>query len=189
MIALSVLASVSLFAASDVSASESGSTLFQFGLGLSKVTYPDFIDSELSDMESAGADRVTVALNANLGFRIVEGAYLMLGVNGVGDRLEYQSFSLQLNHYLYGVGLRLYPGNSGVYLQGMYGKSALVLQVEDYGYSDSESTDGAGFGAALGIEMGKPKGFGLALEASLLNLDIEEETFASGSVMLNLRWR
>jgi hypothetical protein len=172
---------------------KAGEVLFQFGAGGAEVDYPGELNDAMDYLvDTLGYDRMSNALNLNLGVALNDLGYLILGVNGVGDRISDYEGYMQLNHYLYHIGARLYPAVTGVYLQGMFGFSAMVSQM---GYSESTvdesvtSDPGSGFGAALGYDFGRAKGFGLALEASVLSVKIEGESIVSGALMLDLRWK
>ena len=172
---------------------KAGEVLFQFGVGGAEVDYPQGLNDAMDYLvDTLGYERMSIGLNLNLGVALNDRSYLLLGVNGVGDRISGYDGFMQLNHYLYHVGARLYPALTGLYIQGMFGFSALVMQS---GYSETTidetvtSDPGSGYGAALGYDFGRAKGFGLALEASVLSVEIGGESVVSGALMLNLRWK
>ena len=172
---------------------KAGEVLFQFGAGGAGVDYPLELNEGIDYLvDTLGLERMTIGLNLNLGVAMNDRSYLMLGVNGVGDRISGDDGFMQLNHYLYHAGARLYPAMTGLYIEGMVGFSAMVIQS---GYSESTieetvtSDPGSGYGAALGYDFGRAKGFGLALEASVLSVEIEGDSVLSGALMLNLRWK
>ena len=138
--------------------------LFQLGAGPSFPSYPSELEYDLDYLESIpGVDRVQVAIDLALGFAVMDTSYLMLRMDGFGDRFDYLGEYFQLNLYLYSIGLRHYPQGSGLYLEGGLGASMGMTMSSDLPTEESES--GSGFGVALGYDFNKtPRGFGLTLE-------------------------
>jgi len=141
------------------------SVLFQVGGGLYAPTYPSALEQDLSTIAAQpGVDRVKLSLNAALGVALSERSFLMGRIDGMGDRLADAYDYLQLNLYLYSLGLRYYPATTGFYLEGGAGATKGVLQSSLYG--QTASPNGFGFGAAAGYDFNAaPRGFGLTLEA------------------------
>jgi hypothetical protein len=174
-LAFVLCAVMSLMIPSIVSAQErSRSLLFQFGIGYGAANYPTGLESALQFMESmAGVERTKVGIGMGLGIAVAEKGFLMFRVDGTGDRFDDSQGFMQVNLYLYSVGLRWYPSTTGLYVEGNAGSSAAVVQ-----FSDSAmvaSRPGFGLGGAIGWDFAKGKtGSGFVVEARANMLDIED---------------
>ena len=84
--------------------------LFQLGAGASFPSYPSQVETVLSYMDSVpGIDRLKLSLDIALGAAISQQAYVMARVDGMADRLYDSHDFIQMNLYLYSLGLRYYP--------------------------------------------------------------------------------
>jgi hypothetical protein len=187
-----LLASVLFLAAGLASYADgrSGRMLFQIGAGMYAPTYPTVLQDALDTMESyPGVDRMKVGLDLALGTAVSEQAYLLLRMDGGGDRLSDSSGSMQLNYYLASIGARYYfEPSGGFFLEGNAGTAFGLLQAT--GISDTRSDNGFGFGAGLGYDFNRrPTGFGLVLEARYNSLNIESDNFGQFMLTLNLCWK
>ncbi len=139
--------------------------IFQFGVGAGFPSYPSALEATMSYADSLpGIARTQVSLDLALGYAVSQQIYLLGRADGIGDRISdsYGDY-VQVNLYLYSVGLRFYPWTTGVYLEGSAGASS---GVSDFGF---------GYGAAIGYDFtSNPRGFGLTVEAKYDGLQIEE---------------
>jgi hypothetical protein len=163
--------------------------LFQLGAGPSFPSYPAEVEYLLDYMESEpGMVRVKVAVDIALGFPVMDTSYLMLRMDGFGDRFEYLGEYMQLNSYLYSIGLRHYPSGTGLYAEAGLGASAMVVMGTDMITETSEF--GSGFGLALGYDFNKsPRGFGLTLEGKYNWLTVEGDQVSGLMLLLSLCWK
>jgi hypothetical protein len=163
--------------------------LFQIGAGPSFPSYPPEVEYFLDYLESEpGMDRVQVAVDLALGFPVMDTSYLMLRMDGSGDRFDYLGEYFQLNLYLYSIGLRHYPSGTGFYAEAGLGSSLLVGKSSDM--PTEESDFGSGFGLALGYDFNTaPRGLGLTLEAKYNWLTIEGEDCGGLMILLSLCWK
>lgn len=163
--------------------------LFQIGAGPSFPSYPSEVAYLLAYLESEpGVDHIKVAVDIALGFPVMDTSYLMLRADGFGDRFSYLGEYLQLNSYLYSIGVRHYPSGTGIYAEAGLGASAMVVMGTDIITETSEF--GSGFGLALGYDFNRnPRGFGLTLEGKYNWLTVEDEDFGGLMLLLSLCWR
>jgi len=163
--------------------------LFQLGAGASFPSYPSQVETVLSYMDSVpGIDRLKLSLDIALGAAISQQAYVMARVDGMADRLYDSHDFIQMNLYLYSLGLRYYPSVTGFYVEGGAGASREVLQSSVAG--DTASDFAFGFGAAIGYDFNRnARGFGLCVEAKYDNLTIENEQVGALMLTLNLCWK
>jgi hypothetical protein len=168
--------------------SRAGDFLFQAGLGLGLPKYASSMETVLDAVEDVpGVTRVKVALDLNLGFAVTEDAFIMIGVDGCGDRLSDSSGWMQLNSYLFNAGLRYYPMHTGVYIGACAGSAKQI--VSDSTGTNVSSPAGFGWGAGIGYDFGKETGFGLALEAKYDSLSIEGDKTGIFMLTVNLLWK
>ncbi|MBL8966503.1 MAG: outer membrane beta-barrel protein [Spirochaetaceae bacterium] len=186
---LSLIALALFIPARTVAAEGNRSMLFQVGGGLYSPSYPTAFEQVMTEAEAQpGVNRVKLSLNAALGVALSEKTFLMGRVDGMGDRLADAYDYLQLNLYLYSLGLRYYPRTTGFYLEGGAGATKGVLQSSLYG--QTTSPNGFGFGAAAGYDFNAaPRGFGLTLEAKYDNFEFEGESAGCLTLALNLCWK
>ncbi len=163
--------------------------LFQLGAGASFPSYPSQVETVLSYMDSVpGIDRLKLSLDIALGAAISQQTYVMARVDGMADRLYDSHDFIQMNLYLYSLGLRYYPSVTGFYIEGGAGASREVLQSSVAG--DLASDFAFGFGAAIGYDFNRnARGFGLCVEAKYDNLTIENEQVGALMLTLNLCWK
>ena len=158
------------------------------GLGLGLPKYATSMENILSAAESyPGVSRVKVALDLNLGFAVTEDVFIIVVVDGCGDRLSDSSSWMQLNSYLFSAGLRYYPMRTGLYLGA--GAGAAKQAVTDSSGTNVSSPTGFGWGAGIGYDFGKATGFGLALEAKYDSLSIENDKTGIFLLTVNLLWK
>lgn len=144
---------------------------FYFGIGggPAVIKYPEPTESMLNELENTivGLQRIQLEIDLTIGWAINDKTYLVGVLTGFADRLEDSTGSLQLNTYLYAIGLRYYPFTTGLLLGGDLGASKMLIQnsaAEDsvsdfsYGYNliaayDFDSTK-TGFTFQLGVKVG-----------------------------------
>jgi hypothetical protein len=186
LIALSIAAFAPLTAAA---AEGPRMALLQLGGGLAIPVYPADLETAISEAESQpGVNRITLSLDLGLGIAVSQEAYLMGRIDGCGDRLYDSSGYLQLNMYLFSLGVRYYPMVTGLYIEGAGGASRGVL---DTSVGTTVSPDfGFGYGVALGYDFTRSvRGFGLLLEARYLGLTIESEQAGCVMLTVDLCWK
>lgn len=162
--------------------------MFEIGLGATHVTYTPEIYSMLSQMESAGLDRIKIYLEIGAGFSINKKLYGELSISGTGDRLEDYSNYMQINLYLYGAGLRYYPFTTGLVL-GVDAGMARGVMVSDLG-SSSSSDPGFGTGFIIAYDFDRTlTGFTIQIGIRANTLRIEGDTLSSASLYGALVWK
>ncbi|GMO52806.1 MAG: hypothetical protein Pg6C_19090 [Treponemataceae bacterium] len=96
---------------------------FDIGLGFSFTRYGSELDDVIKQVRDDGFDRMAVALDSSIGWAVTQKLYAVGSFCGLGDRLTYESsektadYYVQINTYLFGLGIRWYPLPSGKYLQ------------------------------------------------------------------------
>ncbi len=176
-----------LFAQADVP--ERG-VMFQIGLGTAQIEWPQEL-KELMDYAEAQPeiDRVKVHLNLGLGAAVNEKLYILGSLQGYGDRLEdsYGDY-VQINAYLFGLGLRWYPFTTGLLLGGDIGAARLVAMGSGI---DSETSDwGNGLGLTAGDDFGgRPTGVSLILGLRFDGMSVEGDSMGTAALFLNLAFK
>jgi hypothetical protein len=130
-----------LLATTVVHADEKRGFYFDAGLGFGKASYDDTLDDLLDAFDDNGARRITLSLDLAAGGAVRQNLYVVGSITGFGDRLSEDDEYLQLNTYLFAVGLRHYPLASQKHLQlgidvGL-SKAALQSSFADDASSDS----------------------------------------------------
>jgi len=161
--------------------------LAQIGLGPAYPQYPSDIESELTYLDSIpGIDRTKLSLDLELGFPIERNLYIMAGIMGSADRLEGPGGWMQINLYLYALGLRGYLG--GLYAEALAGSSKAVIDTSWGSYASSTSS--FGYGGALGYDFfPKHHGVSLSLEARYNVFNIEGTEVGDFMFLLNLLYK
>jgi hypothetical protein len=142
---------VLLFAATVVQAQDEGGRrrgfMVQFGIGWAFINYGDAYNAALDSLQTSGVDRIDLALNASLGAAVGQNVYILAIVDAFSTRL-FDSYGgyIQVNSYLLGVGLRIYPFHTGLVL-GLDGGVAMMAE-DDFGTVSDYPT---GWGAAASI--------------------------------------
>ncbi len=163
--------------------------LFELGIGIADISYGTEVDTSLSSASLYGVQRVELTMNVDLGWYIWDNSYLLLSLFGIGDRLEdnYGSY-IQLNTYLLGPGVKLYPFGKGLAL-GVTGGFSRMVVVSNVGVGGSSPL---GYGLRLFAAydlMNKPTGFGLDIGVSGAYMFIEEANVSAASLFVDLVWK
>jgi hypothetical protein len=162
--------------------------MFQIGAGPAEISYGNELDAGLAAVESLGLQRVTVYVDLSLGYAVGKDLYLVAGVDGGGDRLFSGDEYVQINSYLYSVGLRYYPFHTGLVLGVDGGGSAAVIQ-SNIGVS-AVSDFGWGGGGTIAYDFDrKATGFGLEPGLKVDYLEIEGSPVTVAGLYLNLLWK
>lgn len=162
--------------------------MFEIGAGPTTISYGALADSYFAAAESAGLSRIQVYLNIDLGYAVTQKLYLVVGVDGVGDRFYDTANYVQLNSYLYHAGLRYYPFERGLVL-GLEGGAATQVLQSDVGLGGS-SPWGWGAGATIAYDFArKPTGFTVELATKVDYLTIESSTVTAVALYLDLLWK
>jgi hypothetical protein len=121
--------------------------MIQFGIGPAFITYGSSYDAALSALQTPGVDRIDLALNLSLGGAVRTDLYILGVADGFATRL-FDSFGnyIQVNSYLLGVGLRVYPWHTGLVLGLDAGIASMVE--DDFGTTYTYPT---GWGAAASL--------------------------------------
>lgn len=176
-----------LFAQAD--SAERG-VMFQIGLGTAQIEWPQEL-KEMMDYAEAqpDIDRVKVHLNLGLGAAVGENLYLLGSLQGYGDRLEdsYGDY-VQINAYLFGLGLRWYPFVTGLVLGGDIGAARLVAMGSGVESAASEWGNGLGFTAGYDFG-GRPTGVSLILGLRVDGMSVEGESVGTAALFLNLAFK
>jgi hypothetical protein len=164
--------------------------MFQIGLGAAEIEWPQEL-KELMDYAEGqpDIDRVKVHLNLGLGAAISENLYLLGSLQGYGDRLEdsYGDY-VQINAYLFGLGLRWYPFVTGLVLGGDIGAARLVAMGS--GVDSSVSDWGNGLGFTAGYDFGRrPTGVSLILGLRIDGMSVEGESVGTAALFLKLAFK
>ncbi len=170
---------------------ELGRFMFEIGLGFPTVSYGSKLDT-LFNMGTAyyGITRTTIMINVILGWYMGNDIYLLLNVSGIGDRLEAYSDGsfIQLNTYLLGPGVRIYPYGKGLALGGVLGATRAVISASYMGSVASKVGLGGKLFATYDL-INRYRGFGLNVGVDAAYRWIESEQITSASVFLDLVWK
>jgi len=169
---------------------ENRGLLFQLGLGASFPSYPSDLGTVLDEVAALpGVTRVQIDLDVELGIPIVQQSYLMLGVNGCGDRLQDSAGDwMQLNMYLYSVGIRYYVEVSGLYGEVDIGGSNAVLD-SSVGSTISNTTQFS-WGGVIGYDFfPRHRGLSLALEGRYNAYNIDGTLVPTFAAVLDLLYK
>jgi len=162
----------------------------QVGLGAAEIEWPQEL-KEIMDYAEGQPDinRVKVHLNLGLGAAVSEKLYLIGNLQGYGDRLEdnYGEY-VQINAYLFGLGLRWYPFITGLVLGGDIGAARLVAMSSVAGSEASEWGEGLGFTAGYDFG-GRPTGVSLLLGLRFDGMSIENKPVGTTALFLNLAFK
>lgn len=183
-----IIAAASATAACAQSSGRQRGFMFEVGAGPAYISYGSSVDAALAAAEASGFNRAMVYVNIDLGYAFSDNLYLVAGFDGVGDRFYQGSYYMQFNSYLYHLGLRLYPFETGLVLGIDGGASALLIQ-SNVGYGGSTPY---GWGAAATVAYDfarRPTGFGIEIGAKLDYLSIESSPFTAASLYLDLLWK
>jgi hypothetical protein len=173
---LSLILLFPLFVFSQESELSKGMCL-DIGIGWMPLTlYPSDIQSSLNTISGMpGVTEVQINLNLDIGFflwedqpshwQIIKGPtrnYLTFGIDSYATRLQNDTGSLQLNNYVYGIGLESVTG--GWLGRVNIGPATCVVQASGDGINESAVSD-TGFGVAIkiGYDFNTRKGFGFCL--------------------------
>jgi hypothetical protein len=172
-----------------LSAQERG-VMFQIGLGTAEIEWPQEL-KEIMDYaeDQPDIDRVKVHLNLGVGAGVGENLYLMGSLQGYGDRLEdsYGEY-VQINAYLFGLGLRWYPFVTGLVLGGDLGAARIVSMGS--GFASEASEWGRGLGFTAGYDFGgRPNGVSLILGLRFDGMNVDGESVGTAALFLNLAFK
>jgi hypothetical protein len=87
------------------------------GLGFGGISYGEEIDDLLEWVDDNGVDRMTMSLDFSIGGAVSQNLYVVGSFVGFGDRLSKSSDYMQMNAYIFGLGVRFYPLFSMKHLQ------------------------------------------------------------------------
>ena len=127
--------------------------MLEFGLGLGYITYGENYDAALQSFIVPGVDRLNFSLNLALGGAINQNVYLVGVAEGFASRL-YDSYNnyIQVNSYLFGLGLRIYPFHTGLQL-GLDAGYAIMNEDDNGNVADYPS--GWGVAASIGWDVSR----------------------------------
>lgn len=185
---IAFLTAAASFAATDSSTGRQRGFMFEIGAGPTTLSYGAVTDSYFSAAVAAGASRVQVYINIDLGYAVTQKLYLVAGVDGVGDSFYDPSYYIQINSYLYHGGFRYYPFETGLVL-GLDAGAAMMMVTSDLGLSGTSPT-GWGGGAIVGYDFARRlTGFGLELGVAVDYLTIQGSPTTAAALFLDLLWK
>lgn len=129
---------------------------FMFGgyLSWARPTYNHPLGTALDLIESDPyIDRLRVGLGIELGYAVFQNIYVIIGVDGVGDRLFDSMDWIQENSYLYYTGVKVYPFHTGLNFEAKIGVSLLADTSNMYTTEFTEP--GYGVGGTIGYDFGR----------------------------------
>jgi hypothetical protein len=161
------------------------------GLGIGGFSYSSELNDAIKMADNAGAEHVTVALDASIGWALMQKLYLVGSITGFGDRIANGSEYVQINSYLFGPGIKWYPLSSGKYLQvgADIGLASATLLSSMQGYNVA-SEPGLGFkiSAAYDIDW-TMTGLTALFGGELLMNFIEGEAFTGYAIFTKLAFK
>ncbi len=150
---------------------------FDAGLGSGSVSYGDDLDNALELLDGLGADRTTIYLDLGIGYALTPNLYATGSISAFGDRFEYKTEMMQLNTYLYGLGVKYYPFGKGLQLGASAGAGVMILSSSEpeFDGADSERTYGTQFSVAYDFDS-TDTGPAVILGLTVLSDFFEDET-------------
>ncbi len=182
-----LLVSAPVFA-DNQSGSQHRGFFFEVQIGPALTSYDAATDAAFASAEAMGLSRLRLGLGATLGFAVSPTIYLTGGVEGYGDRFYDSTGYIQLNTYLWVVGLRFYPFSNGLVL-GARGGFATTSVVSDIGVSGYSSTPGSGFGVLVAYDFGGFTGMGFEIGARVDYCTINGSPFTGECAYVALDWK
>ena len=159
---------------------------FEIGLGVNKISYSEEVDDAIELLDGLGADRTTIFLDMGLGYAIGQKTYIVGSISGIGDRLSYDQDYLQLNTYLFGIGIRYYPFYKGLQLGADVGIGKMVMSSSDETIDNTTSDNGFGSKLTIAYDFDSTlTGPATLIGGALLIDTINNNTITSGSIYLN----
>jgi hypothetical protein len=157
------------------------------GIGIGSVSYGDELDDILDEADDNGLDRITAGLTISIGGAVLQNLYLVGTITGLGDRLYDGSDYLQLNTYLYGVGVRYYPLRSRKHLQigADVGIGKVALQTSEPGYDDQYSDNGTAVKLSVAWDFDSTlRGPHVLVGAEVLSASIDHENVTGAALFV-----
>ena len=139
-----------------LNAQEKRGFLLGVSLGYAIPTYNDPLGYAMDIVESDPLiDRLALGLGLEIGYAVTLKTYIILGFDGVGDRL-YDSYDwIQENSYLFFAGIKVYPLGTGLTFSLKGGASRMVEMTSET--NPLATFLGYGFGATLGYDFDKTR--------------------------------
>lgn len=163
---------------------------FDAGLGFGSVSYNEELDQVLKLAEGLGADRTTIVLDLSLGWAVTQKLYAVGSISGFGDRIDFEGGFMQINTYLYGLGVRYYPMEKGLQLGFDFGLGKMLLNSNDPFYDDLASENGSGVRFTLAYDFDSTMTGPAAQLGALVIVDsIEGESIAGFGGYLNFVYK
>lgn len=184
------LAMTGLFAALILSVGQAGAAedrrgfYLDVGLGAGNVKYGEQVDDALDLLEDNDFDRTTLSLDLTMGGAVLQNLYVVGSISGFADRFDDGDEDLQLNTYLFGVGVRYYPLASRKHLQlGLDAGLAKMVVQSSVDNDDFTSDTGSGFKVSLAWDFDSTlRGPHFLLGVQYTNASIDDVDFSGGSL-------
>ncbi len=183
-IAAGLFLSFLLSAALANAAEEKRGFYLDVGLGAATVKYGDELDDALDLLEDNDFDRTTLSLDLTAGGAVLPNLYVVGSISGFADRFDDGDEDLQLNTYLFGVGLRYYPLPSKKHLQlGLDAGLAKIVATSSFDDDDITSDTGSGFKLSVAWDFDSTlKGPAFMLGMQFMTASVEDVDFSGGSL-------
>ena len=155
------------------------------GLGAGSARYGDEVDDALDLLEDNDFDRTTLGLDLVIGGAVLPNLYVVGSVSGFADRLDNDDENLQLNTYLFGVGVRYYPLPSKKHLQlgADVGLANMVLDTSFDEVGDYTSDNGTGLKLSVAWDFDSTlRGPAFMLGVQFMTASIEDVDFTGASL-------
>ncbi|OQY38528.1 MAG: hypothetical protein B6229_05725 [Spirochaetaceae bacterium 4572_7] len=159
-----------------------------FGGGPAYVSYTKELDDVLTMIEDLGGDRITFSMNLSLGYAVTDNLYAIGNITAYGDRIDKDKDYMQINTYLYAVGIKYFPFTTGLFLGTNFGTSVMLLQSNLTETISSEP--GTGLDFVLGYDFDRTStGFGLQIGIKASGYTVEDDTIGASTFFVNLVWK
>lgn len=163
---------------------------FDAGLGFGSVSYGEEMDQVMKLAEGLGADRTTIVLDFSLGWAVTQKLYAVGAITGFGDRLNFDGGYMQINTYLYGLGVRYYPMEKGIQLGVDLGIGKMLMNSNESLYNNIASENGSGLRFTVAYDLDSTMvGPAAQLGALVLVDSIEDESIAGFGAYLNFVYK
>ncbi len=159
--------------------------LFELGAGPASIYYGPDVESLVT---GSGLQRLDLALHLAVGYAIVQNLYVIGIAQGAATRFYDYFDYLQLNSYLFGGGVRVYPFHTGLVLGLDAGAGRMVAQ-SSVGVG---GTAPAGWATALSAAYDfnrRATGFGFQAGVRVFHVSLPTSAATAASAFVSIAWK
>lgn len=157
--------------------------MLQVGLGFASTQYTSELNALFRAAERMpGVTRTQINLHLGAGYAVHRNWYLSGLLDGVGDRLSDGRYAIQLNHYLFGVGVQGYPFGTGLVVGAHIGPARYLVDLDVLGTYTSDW--GSGYNITLGYDFARRRtGVGFMAGLRIGGSNVEQVTMGYAALI------